>query len=74
MKKNVHAPDFFIILGGKKKNVQGWKWIISFYGKVVTIIMHVIVTTYRNKLVMYVVSALDITVTICVEFALGLLR
>ena len=27
----------------------GWKWIISFYGKVVTIIMYFIVTTYRNK-------------------------
>ena len=27
----------------------GWKWIISFYGKVVTIIMYLIVTTYRNK-------------------------
>ena len=26
-----------------------WKWIISFYGKVVTIIMYFIVTTYRNK-------------------------
>ena len=27
----------------------GWKWIISFYSKVVTIIMYLIVTTYRNK-------------------------
>ena len=28
---------------------SGWKWIISFYSKVVTIIMYLIVTTYRNK-------------------------